>query len=124
ACRLKKWLGKKDSNLRMPESKSGALTNLAIPQILGYQCRSGCSSRPGQTHEFSTTALLRSWRVSGPSCLQSSILLEIFCCARVACSIELYSIKKQLPEPVILARNPSFCKAWAISQMAPYRART
>jgi hypothetical protein len=26
------WLGKKDSNLRMPESKSGALTNLATPQ--------------------------------------------------------------------------------------------
>jgi hypothetical protein len=25
------WLGKKDSNLRMPESKSGALTNLATP---------------------------------------------------------------------------------------------
>ncbi len=27
-----RWLGKKDSNLRMPESKSGALTNLATPQ--------------------------------------------------------------------------------------------
>ena len=26
------WLGRKDSNLRMPESKSGALTNLATPQ--------------------------------------------------------------------------------------------
>jgi hypothetical protein len=26
-----KWQGKKDSNLRMPESKSGALTSLAIP---------------------------------------------------------------------------------------------
>ena len=25
------WQGKKDSNLRMPESKSGALTNLATP---------------------------------------------------------------------------------------------
>ena len=25
------WQGKKDSNLRMSESKSGALTNLAIP---------------------------------------------------------------------------------------------
>ena len=25
-------LGKKDSNLRIPESKSGALTNLATPQ--------------------------------------------------------------------------------------------
>ncbi len=25
------WQGKKDSNLRMPESKSGALTSLAIP---------------------------------------------------------------------------------------------
>jgi hypothetical protein len=29
------WLGKKDSNLRMPESKSGALTNLATPQLSG-----------------------------------------------------------------------------------------
>ena len=29
----KEWLGKKDSNLRMPESKSGALTNLATPQL-------------------------------------------------------------------------------------------
>ena len=28
------WLGMKDSNLRMPESKSGALTSLANPQIL------------------------------------------------------------------------------------------
>ena len=28
------WLGRKDSNLRMPESKSGALTNLATPQKL------------------------------------------------------------------------------------------
>ena len=27
------WLGRKDSNLRMPESKSGALTNLATPQV-------------------------------------------------------------------------------------------
>lgn len=27
-----KELGRKDSNLRMPESKSGALTNLATPQ--------------------------------------------------------------------------------------------
>ena len=27
-----KWLGRKDSNPRMPESKSGALTNLATPQ--------------------------------------------------------------------------------------------
>jgi hypothetical protein len=27
------WQGKKDSNLRMPESKSGALTNLAIPLL-------------------------------------------------------------------------------------------
>src|SRR3954470_5852666 len=26
------WLGRKDSNLRMPESKSGALTSLATPQ--------------------------------------------------------------------------------------------
>ncbi len=25
------WQGRKDSNLRMPESKSGALTNLATP---------------------------------------------------------------------------------------------
>ncbi len=25
------WQGNKDSNLGMPESKSGALTNLAIP---------------------------------------------------------------------------------------------
>ena len=30
-CFLKIWQGKKDSNLRMPESKSGALTNLATP---------------------------------------------------------------------------------------------
>ena len=30
------WLGKKDSNLRMPESKSGALTNLATPQRVVY----------------------------------------------------------------------------------------
>jgi hypothetical protein len=29
---MKVWLGRKDSNLRMPESKSGALTNLATPQ--------------------------------------------------------------------------------------------
>ena len=28
---LKVWLGRKDSNPRMPESKSGALTNLATP---------------------------------------------------------------------------------------------
>jgi hypothetical protein len=28
------WLGRKDSNLRMPESKSGALTSLATPQLL------------------------------------------------------------------------------------------
>ena len=28
----RKWLGRKDSNPRMPESKSGALTNLATPQ--------------------------------------------------------------------------------------------
>ena len=27
------WLGRKDSNLRMPESKSGALTSLATPQL-------------------------------------------------------------------------------------------
>ena len=27
----KKWQGRKDSNPRMPESKSGALTNLATP---------------------------------------------------------------------------------------------
>jgi hypothetical protein len=27
----KLWQGNKDSNLGMPESKSGALTNLAIP---------------------------------------------------------------------------------------------
>ena len=26
-------LGRKDSNLRMPESKSGALTSLATPQL-------------------------------------------------------------------------------------------
>lgn len=26
------WLGRQDSNLRMPESKSGALTNLATAQ--------------------------------------------------------------------------------------------
>ena len=29
---MKEWLGRKDSNPRMPESKSGALTNLATPQ--------------------------------------------------------------------------------------------
>ena|GEM_PF-4950969 len=29
-----KWLGKKDSNLRMLESKSSALTSLAIPQLI------------------------------------------------------------------------------------------
>lgn len=29
---MKAWLGRKDSNPRMPESKSGALTNLATPQ--------------------------------------------------------------------------------------------
>ena len=29
--REKLWQGKKDSNPRMPESKSGALTNLATP---------------------------------------------------------------------------------------------
>src|SRR5690606_35888367 len=29
---FKRWLGRKDSNPRMPESKSGALTNLATPQ--------------------------------------------------------------------------------------------
>ena len=28
---LKNWQGWKESNLRMPESKSGALTNLATP---------------------------------------------------------------------------------------------
>jgi hypothetical protein len=28
------WLGRKDSNLRMPESKSGALTSLATPHLL------------------------------------------------------------------------------------------
>jgi hypothetical protein len=28
------WLGKKDSNLRMLESKSSALTNLATPQLV------------------------------------------------------------------------------------------
>ena len=32
ACRLI-WLGRKDSNPRMPESKSGALTDLATPQL-------------------------------------------------------------------------------------------
>ncbi len=31
---LSTWLGRKDSNLRMPESKSGALTSLATPQAL------------------------------------------------------------------------------------------
>ncbi len=31
---LQFWLGKKDSNLRMPESKSGALTSLATPQLI------------------------------------------------------------------------------------------
>ena len=30
--RFDEWLGRKDSNPRMPESKSGALTNLATPQ--------------------------------------------------------------------------------------------
>ena len=28
------WQGKKDSNLRMPESKSGALTSLATPHLI------------------------------------------------------------------------------------------
>ena len=32
----KSWQGRKDSNPRMPESKSGALTNLATP--LRYRC--------------------------------------------------------------------------------------
>ena len=31
------WLGRKDSNLRMPESKSGALTSLATPQLLNQR---------------------------------------------------------------------------------------
>jgi hypothetical protein len=30
---LNSWLGKKDSNLRMLESKSSALTSLAIPHL-------------------------------------------------------------------------------------------
>src|SRR5882672_779491 len=31
-CCYFEWLGRKDSNPRMPESKSGALTSLATPQ--------------------------------------------------------------------------------------------
>ena len=34
-----KWLGRKDSNPRMPESKSGALTNLATPQRRNLRAR-------------------------------------------------------------------------------------
>src|SRR5690554_2275810 len=34
----KGWLGRKDSNPRMPESKSGALTNLATPQRSDLRC--------------------------------------------------------------------------------------
>src|SRR5690606_18855378 len=47
----RKWLGRKDSNPRMPESKSGALTNLATPQQPAYsaQCCKGCRSRPSHT---------------------------------------------------------------------------
>jgi hypothetical protein len=32
----KNGLGKKDSNLRMPESKSGALTSLATPHLTNH----------------------------------------------------------------------------------------
>src|SRR6185437_13313254 len=34
-----KWLGRKDSNPRMPESKSGALTSLATPQLSNWAGR-------------------------------------------------------------------------------------
>ena len=40
ACPSMEWLGRKDSNLRMPESKSGALTNLATPQRRNLRARS------------------------------------------------------------------------------------
>ena len=39
------WQGKKDSNLRMPESKSGALTNLATP-LHGLAALENQSCRP------------------------------------------------------------------------------
>ena len=59
-----KWQGNKDSNLGMPESKSGALTSLAIPlhnrlsgggvrmdEFNSYDCnRSGCPDSALTTH--------------------------------------------------------------------------
>src|SRR3546814_12364163 len=53
---LKKWLGKKDSNLRMLESKSSALTSLAIPQ---FNCLSSVEaddqSAPDKPRHFEQT---------------------------------------------------------------------
>jgi hypothetical protein len=44
------WLGKKDSNLRMPESKSGALTNLATPQRVAGSANPANTQAPGAGH--------------------------------------------------------------------------
>src|SRR6185295_2094168 len=44
------WLGRKDSNPRMAESKSAALTSLATPQLIHFvSSQSGCCSNPRAT---------------------------------------------------------------------------
>ena len=44
------WLGRKDSNLRMPESKSGALTSLATPQEILHHRHLGRMSAKADVH--------------------------------------------------------------------------
>ena len=117
---LKVWQGWKESNLRMPESKSGALTNLATPlhgtavvannrpincPFQNCLIRSCLKSRPGLIYQPAKgcTSRLLHLRTRQPP----GALAKIASCGNCA--------NTALPEPVILPRS-----CWAASQSSDW----
>src|SRR5690606_23602795 len=109
------WQGNKDSNLGMPESKSGALTDLAIPLHNLFVCRS---------LRFAAAEIVKRIRCYDCSkcasgCCGSALAFQAFHLAGMdastvsACCSSMKGQNTHAPEPVILASPYCFSHSMA-----------
>ena len=118
---LRRWLGRKDSNPRMPESKSGALTNLATPQRRNL-CAANATCRPARRIRFPPHANAASGCRASVRATNPRMAGGLVSTAARASDSEAKGANTQLPEPVIRAYGECSPKLRSATAMSGNRA--